>query len=78
MDWLVILENLLLVSGLLTVLASFALYLARTKDIKALLFFWQKRLALNPREFIVNRIGIGLMVSGIVIRLIYHIFFIGG
>lgn len=78
MDWLVHLENLALLSGLVVVLVSFAAYIRRTKDVKAVVFFWQKRLQLTPQEFIINRIGLGLMILGVVVRLIYHTFFIGG
>jgi hypothetical protein len=78
MDWLVHVENFALLSGLLVVIASFGLYIRRTRDIKAVVFFWQKRLQLTPQEFIINRIGLGLMIFGVAVRLIYHTFFIGG
>lgn len=78
MDWLVHLENAALLSGLVVVLASFAIYIRRTRDVKAVIFFWQKRLQLTPQEFIINRIGLGLMILGVLVRLIYHTFFIGG
>ena len=77
MDWLVYLENGALLIGLAVVLASFAMYIRRTGDIKAVIFFWQKRMQLERQEFIVNRIGIGLMILGVVIRLVYHLFFVG-
>ena len=78
MDWLVHLENAALLSGLVVVLASFAIYIRRTRDVKAVIFFWQKRLQLTPQEFIINRIGLGLMILGVLMRLVYHTFFIGG
>jgi hypothetical protein len=78
MDWLVHLENAALLSGLVVVLASFAIYIRRTRDVKAVIFFWQKRLQLTPQEFIINRIGLGLMILGVLVRLVYHTFFIGG
>jgi hypothetical protein len=77
MDWLVHVENGALLCGLLVVIASFVAYVRRTGDIKAVIFFWQKRLALTPKEFIVNRVGLGLMLFGVVVRLVYHTFFIG-
>lgn len=77
MDWLVYLENGALLIGLAVVLASFAMYIRRTGDIKAVIFFWQKRMQLDRQEFIVNRIGIGLMILGVMIRLVYHLFFVG-
>ncbi|NCW08289.1 MAG: hypothetical protein EBW40_00875 [Gammaproteobacteria bacterium] len=78
MDWLVQLEQGALGIGALIVLVSFALYIKRTGDAKAVISFWQKRLQLTRQEFIVNRLGLGLMVLGVVVRLIYHTFFIGG
>ena len=78
MDWLVQLEQCALLIGALIVLASFALYVKRTGDVKAVIFFWQKRLQLTRQEFIVNRIGLGIMIIGVIVRLLYHTFFIGG
>ena len=78
MDWLVQLEQGALSSGALIVLVSFALYIKRTGDAKAVIVFWQKRLELSRQEFIINRLGLGLMILGVVVRLIYHTFFIGG
>ena len=77
MDWLVQVEQGSLGLGVLIVLLSFALYIKRTGDFKAVIFFWQKRLELTRQEFVVNRIGLGLMILGIVVRLVYHTFFIG-
>ena len=77
MDWLVQVEQGSLGLGALIVLLSFALYIKRTDDFKAVIFFWQKRLELTRREFVVNRIGLGLMILGVVVRLVYHTFFTG-
>jgi len=77
MDWLVQVEQGSLGLGALIVLLSFAFYLKRTGDYKAVIFFWQKRLELTRQEFVVNRIGLGLMILGVVVRLVYHTFFIG-
>ena len=77
MDWLVQVEQGSLGLGVLIVLLSFALYIKRTGDFKAVIFFWQKRLELTRQEFVVNRIGLGLMILGVVLRLVYHTFFVG-
>ena len=77
MDWLVQVEQGSLGLGALIVLLSFALYIKRTGDFKTVIFFWQKRLELTRQEFVVNRIGLGLMILGVVVRLVYHTFFIG-
>ena len=77
MDWIVQVEQGSLGLGALIVLLSFAFYIKRTGDYKAVIFFWQKRLELTRQEFVVNRIGLGLMILGVVVRLVYHTFFIG-
>lgn len=77
MGWLVQVEQGLLGLGGFIVLLSFALHIRRTGNLRAVIFFWQKRLELTHQEFVVNRIGIGLMILGIVFRLVYHTFFIG-
>ena len=77
MDWLVQVEQGSLGLGALIVLLSISLYIKRTGDFKAVIFFWQKRLELTRQEFVVNRIGLGLMILGVVVRLVYHTFFIG-
>ena len=77
MDWLVQVEQGSLGLGALIVFLSFVLYINRTGDFKAVIFFWQKRLELTRQEFVVNRIGLGLMILGVVVRLVYHTFFIG-
>lgn len=71
MDWLVQVERGSLGLGALIVLLSFALCIKRTGDVNAVIFFWQKRLELTRQEFIVNRIGLGLMILGVVVRLVY-------
>ena len=77
MDWLVQVEQGSLGLGALIVFLSFVLYIKRTGDFKAVIFFWQKRLELTRQEFVANRIGLGLMILGVVLRLVYHTFFIG-
>ena len=77
MDWLVQLEQGALGIGVFIVVFSFVLYGKRNGDVKAVIFFWQKRLELTRQEFVVNRIGLGLMILGVVVRLVYHTFFIG-
>jgi hypothetical protein len=78
MGWLVQLERGALGIGVFIVVFSFVLYIKRTGDVKAVIFFWQKRLQLTRQEFIINRTGLGLMIAGVIVRLIYRTFFIGG
>ena len=77
MDWLIQVEQGSLGLGALIVFLSFVLFIKRTGDFKAVIFFWQKRLELTRQEFVVNRIGLGLMILGVIVRLVYHTFFIG-
>ena len=44
MDWLVQVEQGSLGLGALIVFLSFVLYIKRTGEFKAVIFFWQKRL----------------------------------
>ena len=78
MEWLGQLERGALGIGVFIVVFSFVLYITRTGDVKAVIFFWQKHLQLTRQEFIINRAGLGLIIAGVIVRLIYHTFFIGG
>lgn len=62
MDWLAQVEQGSLGLGALIVLLSFALYIKRTGNLKAIIFLWQKRLKLYRQEFVMNRVGLGLMI----------------
>lgn len=67
---LYILESALLVIGLLVIVYSLFLFIKRTGDYKAVLLFWQAKLTLNEQEFRLNRMGIGIMLGGILLRFI--------
>ena len=54
MDWLVQLEQGALGIGVFIVVFSFVLYVKRTGDVKAVIFFWQKRLQLTRQEFLIS------------------------
>ena len=56
MDWLGQLEQGALGIGIFIVVFSLALYIKRTGDLKAVIFFWQRRLQLTRQEFIINRV----------------------
>ena len=56
MDWLGQLEQGALSIGIFIVVFSLALYIKRTGDLKAVIFFWQRRLQLTRQEFIINRV----------------------
>ena len=55
MGWLGQLEQDALSIGIFIVVFSLALYIKRTGDLKAVIFFWQRRLQLTRQEFIINR-----------------------
>ena len=57
MDWLVQLEQGALGIGVFFVVFSFVLYIKRTGDVKAVIFFWQRSLELTRQEFIVTRVA---------------------
>ena len=52
MDWLVQLEQGALGIGVFIVVFSFVLYIKRTGDVKAVIFFWQKRLQLTRQDLL--------------------------
>lgn len=66
------LEPILLVLGLVIFLLSLGLYTRRTRDLKSVLIFWQARMQLNHREFILNRVGITIMFMGLMLRFANH------
>ncbi|WP_207060609.1 hypothetical protein [Motiliproteus sp. SC1-56] len=63
-----LMEPLFLVLGFLVFLASLTMFIIRTKNIQAVLKFWQADIAFTHKEFVINRIGITIMVMGIVLR----------
>lgn len=66
---LVILEQLLFWGGLIVFLVSLAMYAGRTKDFKSLIMFWQPTIEFSPKESKVNKIGMAMMIMGLVLRL---------
>lgn len=66
---LVILEQLLFWGGLIVFLVSLAMYAGRTKDFKSLIMFWQPTIEFSPTESKVNKIGMAMMIMGLVLRL---------
>ncbi|ADU66981.1 hypothetical protein LGV61_11350 [Desulfurispirillum indicum] len=70
------LQYIFLVFGLLLVLASFFLYLRRTGDVKGVIMFWSPRMVMLKQEFVINRVGFGLMFAGVVLRILYFSFYL--
>ncbi|MFW1678626.1 hypothetical protein ACFVYJ_12725 [Pontibacter sp. JAM-7] len=67
--YLAIVEQVLFWGGLLVFLVSLAMYAGRTRDVKSLFYFWRPTMELTVKEFNVNRVGLGMMVVAVVIRL---------
>ena len=74
MDWLVQLEQ----GALGIVVFSFVLYIKRTADVKTVNFFLAKQPLIDPSRIYHQACGLGLMIVGVPVRLIYHTSFIGG
>jgi len=72
MFYLAILEQIIFWGGLVVFLISLAMYALRTNDYKSILVFWQPTISFNPVEFKINRIGLGMMVAGLVLRFAVH------
>ncbi len=68
--YLDILEPVMLIVGFLVFFASIVLYLKRTGNYKAVMMFWQADMVLTPGEYKLNRLGISIMILGIVLRFI--------
>ena len=57
MDWLGQLKGGALGISVFIVVFSLVLYIKRTGDVKAVIFFWQRSLKLSRQEFIINRVA---------------------
>lgn len=65
-----ILGLFLAILGLILLIVSNIMYFARSKDNR-LLQFWLKKDILTPREYRLNRGGLGLWVLGILLIMIF-------
>ena len=72
--YLVVAEQLLMLGGFGVFLVSLVLYVLRTKDIKSILVFWQATIEFTRQEFMINRIGLSMMVLAVLIRFYNHFF----
>lgn len=63
-----LLEPLLLIVGLGTILIAYGMYVRRTQDIRGVMMFWSRRLALSRTEFRLQRAGVVILLLGIVLR----------
>ncbi|GGK61843.1 hypothetical protein [Amphritea balenae] len=70
--FLVIAEQLLMLAGLSVFVVSLVLYVVRTRDIKSILVFWQSTIEFTKREFLINRVGLSMMVVAVLLRFYNH------
>lgn len=71
---LAVAEQLLMMVGLGVFLASLILYVLRTSDFKSILIFWQATISFTKREFLINRIGLSMMLVAVIVRFYNHFF----
>lgn len=69
MIYLAIVEQFLFWGGLLVFMFGLAMYAGRTKDYRSLIEFWKPTMELNRLEFNVNRGGMMMMITAVVIRI---------
>lgn len=70
--YLVVAEQLLMLGGFAVFLVSLVLYVLRTKDVKSILIFWQATIEFTKQEFLINRIGLSMMVLAVLLRFYNH------
>jgi len=68
-------EPVLFWSGLIIFFVSLAMYAGRTKDFKSIVVFWQPTIEFTKPEFIVNRVGLGMMMLAVIIRLALYLIY---
>ena len=71
---LAVAEQLIMMLGLGVFLVSLILYVLRTSDFKSILVFWQATISFTKREFLINRIGLSMMVLAVIVRFYNHFF----
>ncbi|MBU2967719.1 hypothetical protein Q4508_00145 [Amphritea sp. 2_MG-2023] len=71
---LAVLEQLLMMVGFGVFLVSLILYVLRTSDVKSILVFWQATINFTKREFMINRVGLSMMLLAVIVRFCNHFF----
>ncbi|MAU41100.1 MAG: hypothetical protein CMF31_05715 [Kordiimonas sp.] len=67
-------ENILLIVGLIVMGWSMYRYFSRTKDKSLIKKIWFGKLQLTKNEYLLNRIGLYLVVMGIAVRFINNLY----
>jgi len=71
---LAVLEQLLMMVGFGVFLVSLILYVLRTSDVKSILVYWQATINFTKREFMINRVGLSMMLLAVIVRFCNHFF----
>ncbi|RTE65385.1 hypothetical protein EH243_11995 [Amphritea opalescens] len=71
---LAVLEQLLMMVGFGVFLVSLILYVLRTNDVKSILVFWQATINFTKREFMINRVGLSMMLLAVIVRFCNYFF----
>ncbi|MBL4801494.1 MAG: hypothetical protein JKY45_06340 [Emcibacter sp.] len=61
-------ENILVFGGLTLMVISMVKYYQRTKDSKLFKKIWFSKLDLTKQEYLFNRIGLYILILGIIVR----------
>ena len=67
---LILISNSLVAFGLVLLIVSIAMYIKRTGDKSALTRFWISKTELTKSEVIINRVGFGMFVVGIILPIV--------
>jgi hypothetical protein len=70
-----VIEYALVLSGVITICTSLFYYYRRTGDSVQVGQLLRGKLELDGREFLFNRIGLYLLVMGVMVRYVNQIFF---
>ena len=70
--YLILAGQLLMLAGLGAFVVSLVLYVVRTKDFKSILVFWQATIEFTKQEFIINRVGLSMLVLAVILRFYNH------
>ncbi|MGB0957153.1 MAG: hypothetical protein ACPGUF_01670 [Litorivicinus sp.] len=65
-----ILHRVVFISGIVVLIAALVINARRTNNWVGLIKFWQPRVAMSPTEFKVHRVGVALMIAGVVLSLL--------
>ncbi len=71
-----IMQYVFLLAGFLIIFTSFFMYVRRTGDFNSLFIFWSPRISLTRKEFFINRAGIVVMLTGVLLRMVYYFFYL--